>query len=50
MATKKPKQPSKKMSKEQDSLTQKYLSAPNEKLKKFYADMLRAKGWPVPKL
>lgn len=33
-----------------ESLKQKYLSAPTEKLKKFYADMIIRKGGKIPKL
>jgi hypothetical protein len=42
--------PSKKASKLEEDLKQKYLSAPNEKLRKFYRDMLIKKGYAVPKL
>lgn len=39
----------KKASKEED-LQQKYINAPNEKLRKFYKDMLIKLGFKVPKL
>ena len=33
-----------------ESLKQKYLSAPTEKLKKFYSDMIIRKGGKLPRL
>lgn len=33
-----------------ESLKQKYLTAPTEKLKKFYSDMIIRKGGKVPRL
>jgi hypothetical protein len=33
-----------------EDLQQKYITAPNEKLRKFYKDMLIKKGAKIPKL